>query len=755
MSRQSINLFALCLAVLFSVSVRAAETDSMLTIDRIFHDKEFALNRKVPSKWLEGGNSYTTVEPSESVDGGFDIVRHDSATGETSILVDAEQLIPEGAEKPLEIKDYSWSDDGRFVLISTNTVKFRRLESLGDYWLLGLADSTLRQIGADAPPSTLMYAKFSPDSQFVAYMYLNNLYIESLDGRTKKQLTHDGSDLIVNGTGDWVNEEEFGLRDGFKWSPDSKQLCYWQFDTEGVGTFYMIKNTDDVYSQPIPLQYPKAGTTNSAVRVGVVEIESTETVWVKLQGDPRQNYVPQMDWADNSEQLIIQYVNRLQNRNRVLLANAADGSVEHVFTDSDDAWVDVNTDVKWLEDGRYFTWLSERDGWRHLYLVSRDGKDVRLVTPGDFDIIKVDHIDTADGWVYYTASPDDSAARFLFRSPLTGEPAVERLTPDSESGFHEYEVATNSKWAFHTFSTLSKPPTVDLVSLPGHESLRVIVDNERVENLLESTPRVETEFFKIDIGDGVVLDAWMMKPPDFDPGKKYPLLMYVYGEPAGQTVIQQWRPGRGYRYLWHSMLAQQGYIVASVDNRGTPAPKGRDWRKSIYGQIGIQASADQAKAVRKLLAERPYLDPRRVGSWGWSGGGQMTLNAMFRYPDLYRTGIALAFVTDQRLYDTIYQERYMGLPDDNAEGYEQGSPITHAAGLEGNLLLIHGTADDNVHYQNSEQLVDKLIALNKTFAFMMYPDRSHSIDEKPNTRRHLFTLMTNFLHEHLPLEAAP
>jgi len=755
MSRQSINLFALCLAVLFSVSVRAAETDSMLTIDRIFHDKEFALNRKVPSKWLEGGNSYTTVEPSESVDGGFDIVRHDSATGETSILVDAEQLIPEGAEKPLEIKDYSWSDDGRFVLISTNTVKFRRLESLGDYWLLGLADSTLRQIGADAPPSTLMYAKFSPDSQFVAYMYLNNIYIESLDGRTKKQLTHDGSDLIVNGTGDWVNEEEFGLRDGFKWSPDSKQLCYWQFDTEGVGTFYMIKNTDDVYSQPIPLQYPKAGTTNSAVRVGVVEIESTETVWVKLQGDPRQNYVPQMDWADNSEQLIIQYVNRLQNRNRVLLANAADGSVEHVFTDSDDAWIDVNTDVKWLEDGRYFTWLSERDGWRHLYLVSRDGKDVRLVTPGDFDIIKVDHIDTADGWVYYTASPDDSAARFLFRSPLTGEPAVERLTPDSESGFHEYEVATNSKWAFHTFSTLSKPPTVDLVSLPGHASQRIIVDNERVENLLESTPRVETEFFKIDIGDGVVLDAWMMKPPDFDPGKKYPLLMYVYGEPAGQTVIQQWRPGRGYRYLWHSMLAQQGYIVASVDNRGTPAPKGRDWRKSIYGQIGIQASADQAKAVRKLLAERPYLDPRRVGSWGWSGGGQMTLNAMFRYPDLYRTGIALAFVSDQRLYDTIYQERYMGLPDDNAEGYEQGSPITHAAGLEGNLLLIHGTADDNVHYQNSEQLVDKLIALNKTFAFMMYPDRSHSIDEKPNTRRHLFTLMTNFLHEHLPLEAAP
>ena len=754
MSQRITKTLLFCLAAVSVVSVRAAETGSILTIDRIFHDKEFALDKKVPSKWLEGGASYTTVDASESIAEGFDIVRHDSASGEKSILVDARQLIPKGAEKPLEIKDYSWSDDGRFVLISTNTVKFRREESFGDYWLLNLADSSLRQVGTDAPPSSLMYAKFSPDSKFVAYMFLNNIYIESTDGRVKKQLTHDGSDLIVNGTGDWVNEEEFDLRDGFKWSPDSKQLCYWQFDTEGVGTFYMIKNTDNTYSQPIPLQYPKVGTTNSATRVGVVNIESAATVWIKLDGDPRQNYVPQMDWADSSEQVIIQYVNRLQNRNQVLLANAADGSVQHIFTDTDDAWVDPNEDLKWLEGGKYFTWLSERDGWRHLYRISRDGKDVQLVTPGDFDIIKVDHIDTTNGWVYYTASPDDNTARYLFRSPLSGEPKVERLTPGSEPGFHEYEIATNSEWAFHRFSTLSKPPTIDIVSLPSHASQRIIVDNKKVEDRLLSTPHVETEFFKVDIGDGITMDAWMMKPPDFDPGKKYPLLMYVYGEPASQTVVQHWRAGREYRHLWHTMLAQQGYIVASVDNRGTPAPKGRAWRKSIYGQVGILAPVDQAKAVRTLLAERPYLDPQRVGSWGWSGGGQMTLNLMFRYPDIYRTGIAIAFVSDQRLYDTIYQERYMGLPDDNAEGFEQGSPITHAAGLEGNLLLVHGTADDNVHYQNAEQLVDKLIALNKTFTFMMYPDRSHSIDEKANTRRHLFTLMTNYLHEHLPLQVA-
>ena len=751
MNRHSHNVALVLFMAFVAAPISAAANDSVLTIDRIFHDKEFELNTKVPSKWLEGGDSYTTVEASQTIDGGFNIVRHDSASGETSILIEAKQLIPEGAERPLEIKDYSWSADGQYVLISTNTVKFRRYEPLADYWLLSLADSTLRQVGVDAPPSSLMYAKFSPDNQFIAYMYLNNIYVESVDGKTVRQLTHDGSDLIVNGTGDWVNEEEFDLRDGFKWSPDSQQLCYWQFDTEGVGTFYMMKNTGGVYSQPIPLQYPKVGTTNSAVRVGVVDIESAETVWVKLEGDPRQHYVPQMDWADSSEQLIIQYVNRLQNHYKVLLANAADGSVQHIFTDKDAAWIDANEDVKWLAEGKYFTWLSERDGWRHLYIVSRDGKDVRLVTPGDFDIIKVDHIDTANGWVYYTASPDDNAARYLFRSPLTGEPAVVRLTPESKSGWHEYDIATNSEWAFHTFSRLNKPPVVDIVSLPDHVPQRIVVDNDKVEKLLRATPQVKTEFFKVDIGNGIELDGWMLKPPDFDSGKKYPLLMFVYGEPAAQTVIQRWRAGRGNRHLWHWMLAQQGYIVASVDNRGTPAPRGREWRKSVYGRIGILGPDDQARAVKALLAERPYLDPQRVGSWGWSGGGQSTLHAMFRYPDIYRTGIAIAFVSDQRLYDTIYQERYMGLPDDNVEGFEQGSPITHADDLEGNLLLIHGTADDNVHYQSAEQLVDRLIELNKTFTFMMYPDHSHSIDEKPNTPRHMFTLMTDFLHEHLPL----
>jgi dipeptidyl-peptidase-4 len=726
----------------------AADTTDLLSIDRIFHDKEFELNEPVPSKWLGGGDEYTTVQESSSVQGGFDIVRHDSETGQQTILVHAEHLVPAGADAPIEIKDYAWSDDGRFVLISTNTVKFRRLESLGDYWLLNLDTRELRQIGTNARPSTLMYAKFSPDSRHIAYLYDNNIYLENTEGRSVRRLTHDGSDLIVNGTGDWVNEEEFNLRDGFKWSPDSKRLCYWQFDTSGVGTFYMIKNTDDVYSHPIPLQYPKAGTTNSATRVGTVDIESGETVWVELEGDPRQNYVPQMGWAASSDQVIVQYVNRLQNRNQVILANVNDGSSEVIFTDEDDAWLDVNEDLKWLEGGASFTWLSERDGWRHLYRISRDGKDIQLLSPGDFDIIGIENIDAESGWVYYIASPDDNAARYLYRSPLAGEPRVERLTPASAPAFHQYEISPNSNWAQHTFSTMDSPPTTEVISLPAHESKRVIVSNSKVSDLLKATPRGDLEFFKVVIDEGVSLDGWMMKPPDFDPKLKYPLLMYVYSEPASQTVLNQWRTDR---YMWHLMLTQKGYIVASVDSRGTPAPRGRAWRKSIYGQIGILASADQAKAVAALLGDRPYLDRERVGSWGWSGGGQMTLNAMFRYPEIYKTGIAVSFVSDQRLYDTIYQERFMGLPSDNEEGYRLGSPITFADQLEGKLLLIHGTGDDNVHYQSSEQLVDRLIEYNKKFSFMMYPDRSHSIDEKENTKRHHYGLMTDFLEENLPV----
>ncbi|WP_129794556.1 S9 family peptidase [Sphingosinicella sp. CPCC 101087] len=725
-----------------------AQPQGGLELDQIYGAQAVELERAETTKWLGRGDHYTIVQPSATTPSGSDIVRIETASGVRDVLVAASDLRPDGAAAPLTIDDYQWSPDGRYLLVATNAQRFRRNRALADYWLLDLRSKALHRLGAGLEPSSMMHAEFSPDGRLVAYVYRNNLYVEPVAGGGPRPLTNDGSDLIVNGIGDAVYEEEFFLAKAFTWSPDSRRIAFWRFDTEGVGTFYMIRNTGGQYSEPVPLQYPKPGTTLSAVRIGTVAVADGRTTWFRLEGDPRQNYVPRMSWADRPDEVIIQYMNRLQNRNEVLMGDAETGATRRVFLDEDaTAWVEANDDPVWLDGGKAFTWLSERDGWRHFYIVSRDGQRLDLRTPGEFDVVSVESVDEESGWVYFIASPDDPTRRYLFRAPLKGDARIERVTPQGLPGTHAYAIAPGARWAFHSFSTFHEPPRTGVVSLPAHAATRGIVDNEDMRALLAATPRQETEFFRIDIGGGVRLDAWMIRPADFDPSKKYPLLLHVYSEPAGQTVADRWG---GDRTLWHMMLAQRGYLVASVDSRGANSPRGRDWRKSIYRQVGILASADQAAALRRMMADRPYIDPERVGIWGASGGGAMTLNALFRYPDLYRTGIAIASPANQLLYNAIYQERYMGLPDENAEGYRDGSPINFAGNLRGNLLIIHGTGDDNVHYQNLEQLADRLIAENKQFSMMAYPDRTHSISEGPNTRLHMFTMMTDYLGEHLP-----
>jgi len=357
-------------------------------------------------------------------------------------------------------------------------------------------------------------------------------------------------------------------------------------------------------------------------------------------------------------------------------------------------------------------------------------------------------VDEKGGWLYVTASPGAPTKRFVYRVPLDGKGKPERVGAAAQTGVHRYDISPSAKWAFHSYSSLDTPPVTELVRLPSGDSVRGLAGNAALKSKVQALARKPVEFFRLPIGEGVEVDGWRMLPPNFDPGKKYPLLVYVYGEPAGQTVQDSWG-GNG--YLWHLMLAQQGYIVASFDNRGTPAPRGRAWRKSIYRQIGILASADQAVATRAALAAWPYADPSRVGVWGWSGGGSMTLNAMFRYPDLYKTGVSVASVPVQRLYDTIYQERYMGLPQDNEEGYTNGSPITFAKNLKGHLLIVHGTGDDNVHYQGFEMLVNELVATGRVFSMMSYPNRSHGISEGRGTTMHLYSLFTRYLNEHLPV----
>jgi len=564
-------------------------------------------------------------------------------------------------------------------------------------------------------------------------------------------VTTDGLPTLINGTSDWVNEEELHIRDAFRWSPDGSAILFWQFDTGGVRQFHLINNTDDTYPKITSFPYPKVGETNSATRLGVVGAAVGEVRWLELPGDPREHYIPHAEWSPDGRQILVQQLNRLQNTNRVMLADAKTGTTHAVLTETDEAWLDNHNPVRWIADGRSFLWLSERDGWRHAYLANTDGAGFEQITGGDFDVIRIEAVDEPGGWLYFSASPENPTQQYLYRHRLGGG-KPERLSPESQPGWHSYEFSSDARWAIHTYSTFTQPPRVELVRVADHQSVRTLEDNQKLREKVAALRAPEAELLRVDIGGGTWLDVSCLQPPALDPSVKHPLLIHVYGEPASQTVRDKW-PGQG--GIWHWMLAQQGYIVASIENRGTPVPRGREWRKMAFRQIGILAPQDQAAGVRALLKLLPYADPARVGVWGWSGGGSMSLNAIFRYPDLYSTAVAVAPNPNQLLYDTIYQERYMGLPEDNAENYRLGSPITHASQLQGNLLLIHGTGDDNGHYQGTEQLMNELIAHNKFFTAVPYPNRSHAISEGANTVRHLYATMTRYLQQHLPVSKKP
>ncbi|PYP89312.1 MAG: S9 family peptidase [Blastocatellia bacterium AA13] len=714
-------------------------------------------------QWQDDGSGYFMLEPSAK-QGLSDITRYDASTGQKTILVSADKLTPQGASSPISIEQFDFSQNGQKLLIFANSQRVWRSNTRGDYWVLDLKDWKLRKLGGDAGPSMLMFAKFSPDGARVGYVRENNLYVEGLsDGRITK-LTSDGSNHIVNGTFDWVYEEELFCRDGWRWSPDGNHIAYWQLDTSGVKDYLLVNDTAGLYPVVTTFPYPKAGQMNSAARTGVVSADGGKTNWFDVPGDPRNTYPARMEWAGTSDEVIIQQLNRLQNTNVVMLGGIKDGGVRTILTEKDDAWVDVawgdldwdkkglaRGDVEWMDHGKRFLWTSERDGWRHIYSVSRDGRDIKCITPGNFDVIGAEKVDLTGGWFYYDASPANATQRYLFRTRLDGSGKAEKLSPAAQSGRHDYIISPRNDVAIHTYSNFTTPPITEVVRLPEHATLRSLIDNKALQERMKSLKQCPSEFFRVDIGGGVQLDGWMIKPPDFDAKKRYPVLFYVYGEPWSQTVLDAWG---GRNQIWHTMLAQQGYIVMSVDNRGTPAPKGREWRKVIYRKMGVVNSGDQAGAVR-AVAKWPFVDPSRIGIWGWSGGGSSSLNAIFRYPDLYRMAMAVAPVADIKYYDTIYQERYCGLPQDHPDEYKQSSPVTFAAQLKGDLLVVHGTGDDNVHYQGTEALINALVASGKQFTMMAYPNRTHGINEGPGTTRHVFSLLTRYLKEKLPAGPAP
>lgn len=710
-------------------------------------------------RWSADGNAVINIANGA-------ITRTDVRSGQETPVITTAQLTPTGAKAPIPVADFAFSRDSSQVLIFTNTARVWRYNTRGDYYLLNRQTGQLRQVGAKQPAQSLLYAKLSPDGKRVAYVSKNNLYAEETATGKVTQLTTDGTRKRINGTFDWAYEEEFGCRDGFRWSPDSKQVLYWQVDASGIQDFLMINNTDSIYSFTIPVEYPKVGEAPSPTRLGVVNATGGATRWLPLPGDPAQHYLVRAEWFPNSAgepagresagRVIVQQLNRKQNQSTLFVCQTAKNTVTPIFTETDKAWIDIKarwdrddpTGWEWTQNGNAFLWVSEKDGWRHIYQLSSDGKQQTLLTPGNYDMSELERIDERGGYVYFTASPDNATQRYLYRVPLNGKgqesgprPA-ERLSPANLAGTHGYDISPNGTLAMHTFTNRSTPSARTWISLPDHAIVRgnaAKAGTARGKNV---------RFLTVTTADNVTLDGWMALPANFDSTKRYPIVFYVYGEPAAATTNDVFSAGQN--DLFAGDMAKEGYIYAALDNRGTPTLKGAAWRKSIYRQIGRINIRDQAQGAQALFKQHSFIDTSRVAVWGWSGGGSTTLNLLFQYPDIYKTGIAVAAVANQLTYDNIYQERYMGLPQENRDDFVSGSPITHAKNLRGNLLYIHGTGDDNVHYANAEMLVNELIKHNKSFQMMAYPNRSHGISEGAGTRQHLSNLYTNFLKTHCP-----
>jgi len=700
-------------------------------------------------KWSSDGNSYYQIEKNE-------LVQYTLPENKPVVILSKQQLTPSGSSDPLHFSYYNFSSDQQKVLLFTNTKRVWRLNTKGDYWMLDRKSGSLTQIGKNFPASSLMFAKFSPDGNSVAFVSWNNIYVEDLATSQVKALTTDGSVTIINGTFDWAYEEEFYCRDGFRWSPDSKKIAYWQIDASSIKKYYLINNTDSIYSRVIPIEYPKVGQKPSSCKIGVVNISDAKTTWMNIPGDPSQNYIVRLEFIPGSDNLLTQQLNRKQNSSKLYLTEASTGNSKVIQEETDSAWVDIyapdnpytidfTNKFIWMNEGKSILWNSEKDGWRHLYKVSLEGKPEVSVTNGKYDFIDITYLDNKKGYLYFMASPSDATQNYLYRTRLDGKGTAELISPASLKGTHSYTFSPNGKFALHTFSNSFTRPSREFITVSNQKPLN---EKESIMARQDSLKvKQTTEFFKIRTVDSIEMDGWMVKPVNFDPAKKYPVVFYVYTEPAEATVKDAY--GRSRDFLYLGDMAKDGYIYISLDNRGTPAPKGAEWRKSIYKKIGQINIHDQAMAAKEIL-KWDFVDPERIAVWGWSGGGSATLNLMFQYPEIYKTGIAIAAVANELTYDNIYQERYMGLPQENMDDFVKGSPVTYAKNLKGNLLYIHGTGDDNVHYQNAEMLINELVKYNKQFQFMPYPNRTHGLSEGEGTFVHLATLYTSYLKKNCP-----
>jgi dipeptidyl-peptidase-4 len=755
------------LLVLGPVEVGGAQDADRLSVARIFGARDLESAPMPAPQWLASGTAYLTVRASSEAGGGSDVVRVESGTGAERVLVPAAALVDERGRR-ITVQELILSPDERKALLFHSTVRVWRANTRGVYHVVDFASRQVSPVsrittptgrpssltdtatanflgkaaGFVAPPlrtGLQMFARFSPDSRSVAFVRDNDLYVTDLAAGAERRLTSDGSTEIINGTSDWVYEEELGLRDAFRWSPDSRRIAYWRFDQSPVPAFPM---TDELTLYPTVsvLRYPKAGQPNSRVTVGVIPAAGGETVWLEAGPDTGQ-YIARMEWS-GPDSVVVRRLPRRQNRVDVLMLSANTGRGRLVASDGDStAYVNIaDRSVVWFDDGARFLMLSDRTGWRQVFLYDRAGNVVRQITENGADVLDIIAVDERQQAVYVLAAAPTPTQRQVFRYPLGGGPGA-RVT--QVPGTHSVSFSPGFRQMLDVHSAAGQPPRAVMHDLITRRAPRVVEDNAALERKLAAAPIRPPQFFELPMPDGTRLDAYRLVPADFDSTRRYPVLMYVYGGPAAPQVNDAWG---GSRYLWHQMLTQHGYVVVVVDNRGA-AWRGRDFRKITQHRLGTIESQDQMDAAR-WLGSQPWVDPARIGIWGWSYGGYMTALTAGRGGTLFKAAMSVAPVADFRLYDTIYTERFMWTPQENAAGYQESSVLPHLEGLAADLLLVHGTGDDNVHPQNSILIANRLQSLGKPFQMMLYPNRTHAISGG-NTQVHLYDMFTRFILENL------
>lgn len=625
-----------------------------------------------------------------------------------------------------------WLPDGKSYSVNERNAKSGKLEKV--FYNAGNGE----RIEIPSPIERIRPRnRVSPDGTQQIEYKAGNLFVRNRKNGEEIQITNRALD------------RDIGFREP-RWSFDGKYIAFIESDQTEVRKRSMLVPTDPSYPGVREQRFSRVGENIGSLRVGIYEWSGRDLHWLPLQTPKEGYYLGMVEWAGNSNELLVERLSRARDQREFFLASF-DGNLRRIFEESNPAWVVAsqgrNSGLEWIRDGKQFIVISEKDGWRHAYLYSREGEELALLTHGEYDIIERAAIDELGGWYYFYASPENATERYLYRVELDGEGALERITPSNQFGTHHYDFSPNRKYAFHTYSSFDIPPTVDLVEISGHRVIKTVEKNERLQKRAASVITRPTDFIQIDIEGGISMDAWMIKPRQFDGAKKYPIFIYVYGEPHAQTVLNEWGAGQSH---FLRVVADLGYLVVSIDNRGTPSPKGAAWRRSVFGSLGPISTEDQVKGLRELGRSRSYVDLSRVGIWGWSGGGSNTLNAMFRMPEDYHVGIAVVPKPQPHLYNAWFQEIYMGTRESNAGGYEKSAPINFAEGLKGKLLIVTGSGETNTHIQIIEGLIDRLIALGKKFDYMVYPNRNHGLREGPGTLVHVRMLIIRYLLENLP-----